>query len=120
MRTIKRALAAGLIGLALLPGAAEAGQQSAVASWYGPRWTGRVTASGERYDHRMMTAASRTLPMGTVIMVTHGDRSVIVRINDRGPHVVGRHLDLSMAAADRLGITEQGVARVRYRVLRRT
>lgn len=109
-----------LIGLGLPQNAAEASQGTVVASWYGARWTGRTTASGERYDHRMMTAASRTLPMGTIIMVTHGDRSVIVRINDRGPHVAGRGLDLSRAAADGLGITEQGVARVRYRVLSRT
>ena len=107
-----------VLGLVLMPGMAEAATRTVTASWYGAKWTGRPTASGERYDHRMMTAASKTLPMGTVIMVSHGDRRVIVRINDRGPHVAGRGLDLSEAAARGLGITDRGVARVSYRILR--
>jgi rare lipoprotein A len=118
MKRIARAVA--LLGLCLAPSLAEAATRTVTASWYGARWTGRPTASGERYDHRMMTAASRTLPLGTVILVSHGDRRVIVRINDRGPHVAGRGLDLSEAAARGLGMLDQGVARVTYRVLRRT
>jgi len=86
-----------------------------VASWYGPGHNGAVTASGERFDMNAMTAAHRTLAFGTIVLVTNleNSRSVRVRINDRGPHVANRILDLSAAAARSLGITQQGVARVR-------
>lgn len=87
-----------------------------MASWYGPGFHGRRTASGERFNQHAMTAAHRTLPFGTRVRVTHGKRSVIVRINDRGPWVKGRVIDLSKAAARRLGI--KGVARVRIEVIR--
>lgn len=113
-----RIMALALLGLGLLSDAAVAGQGTAVTSWYGEKWTGRTTASGERFDHRQLTAASRNHPMGTRLLVVHGDRHVIVRINDRGPFVGRRTLDLSEAAASRLGIREQGVARVSYQVLR--
>lgn len=113
----KIATAMGM-ALALVPVASEAATRSTVASWYGARWTGRPTASGERFNHRDLTAASRYLPMGTRLLVTRGDRSVVVRVNDRGPYVGRRGLDLSEAAARRLGMREDGVARVRYRVLR--
>ena len=89
------------------------------ASWYGPGHDGARTASGERFDMNAMTAAHRTLPFGTVILVTNleNQRTVRVRINDRGPHVKGRMLDLSAAAARSLGITRQGLARVRIEVV---
>ncbi|ADU52393.1 rare lipoprotein A [Thermaerobacter marianensis DSM 12885] len=92
----------------------------AVASWYGPGFYGRPTASGEIFTGREMTAAHRTMPFGTVLLVTYPEtgRSVQVRINDRGPFVEGRDLDLSEAAAEALGMVSAGVVRVFYRVLR--
>jgi rare lipoprotein A len=85
------------------------------ASWYGPNFVGRPTASGETFDPRMLTAAHRTLPFGTRVRVTHLDngRSVTVRINDRGPFAHGRIIDLSRAAAEAIGLIEQGLGRVR-------
>ncbi|HUY29077.1 MAG TPA: septal ring lytic transglycosylase RlpA family protein [Candidatus Binataceae bacterium] len=85
-----------------------------VASWYGPGFQGHPTSTGERYNQYGLTAASKTLPLGTRVRVTNpaNGRSVDVRINDRGPYVRGRSLDLSRGAAQRLGITGQGVAPV--------
>ena len=85
-----------------------------LASWYGPGFNGRLTTTGERFNENAMTAASKTLPLGSHVVVTNpqNGRSVEVRINDRGPHVRGRTLDLSKRAAQRLGITKKGVARV--------
>ncbi len=85
------------------------------ASWYGPGFSGRRTASGERFDPNQMTAASKTLPIGSVVHVTNlaNGRSVTVRINDRGPYVRGRSLDLSRGAASRIGLMRKGVARVK-------
>ncbi len=82
---------------------------SAIASYYGREFHGRRTASGERFDMNAMTAAHRSLPFGTIVRVTnpHNGRSVKVRINDRGPFVAGRDIDLSYAAAkaiDMLGV----------------
>ena len=88
-----------------------------LASWYGAHWAGRHTASGERFNPRHLTAASKTLPLGTRVRVTYHHHSVVVRINDRGPYVRGRALDLSEAAARRLGMRERGVARVTVAVL---
>ena len=82
-----------------------------MASFYGNE-AGSKTASGQRFNQNAMTAAHRTLPFGTKLKVTHGDRSVIVTINDRGPFVRGRVLDLSTAAARAVGITGAGVGRV--------
>jgi rare lipoprotein A len=89
------------------------------ASWYGQRHHGRSTASGERYDMHRLTAAHRTLPFGTRLRVTsvENGRSVVVRVNDRGPHVAGRLLDLSYAAAKTLGMVGDGVTRVELLVL---
>lgn len=89
------------------------------ASWYAGKFQGRVTASGEVFDTNEMTAAHRTLPFDTVVEVTHleSSRAVEVRINDRGPFVEGRVIDLSRAAADALGMTGEGIAQVRLRVL---
>jgi rare lipoprotein A len=85
-----------------------------VASWYGGRFHGRRTASGERFDLNALTAAHRTLPFGTVVRVRSLDngREVDVRINDRGPHVAGRIIDLSHAAAKALDLHEDGVDEV--------
>ena len=97
-------------------------EQIGVASWYGARYHGRSTASGERFDMNALTAAHRTLPFGTRVRVTNlgNGRSVVVRINDRGPFVTGRIIDVSRSAAERLGFTRQGVARVEVRVVRPT
>jgi rare lipoprotein A len=89
------------------------------ASWYGEKFHGRRTASGEVYDMYQMTAAHKTLPLGTSVMVTHvnNGKSVEVTINDRGPFVKGRIIDLSYAAAQALEMVEEGVAKVRVEVL---
>jgi rare lipoprotein A len=84
---------------------------SGIASFYGNE-AGSKTASGQRFNQNAMTAAHRTLPFGTKLRVTHGDRSVIVTINDRGPFVHGRVLDLSTGAARAIGLTGAGVGRV--------
>ena len=89
------------------------------ASWYGLESAGK-TASGEAYDIKGLTAAHRTLPLNSKIKVTNlnNGRSVVVRINDRGPNVRGRLLDVSRAAAERLGFIHAGKARVRLSVVR--
>jgi rare lipoprotein A len=84
---------------------------SGMASYYGNE-SGSKTASGQRFNQNAMTAAHRTLPFGTKLRVTHGDRSVVVTITDRGPFVRGRVLDLSTAAARAVGLTGAGVGRV--------
>jgi peptidoglycan lytic transglycosylase len=91
-----------------------------MASWYGQQHQGRPTASGEAYDMNKLTAAHRTLPFGTRLRVTNieNGKSVVVRVNDRGPHVPGRVLDLSYRAAQALGMTDAGMARVEVVVLR--
>jgi len=85
------------------------------ASYQGDEMAGRRTANGERFDPDALTAASKTLPIGSTVLVTNPKtgKSVKVRINDRGPHVRGRSLDLSKRAAEELGITEKGVARLK-------
>lgn len=92
-----------------------------MASWYGYDWAGRKTANGERFNPEAMTAAHRSLPMGTRVRVTntHNGRSVVVRINDRGPYIGGRVIDLSVGAARVLGMVSRGVAAVRIEVLGR-
>lgn len=84
--------------------------ETVVASWYGHPYHGRKTASGEKYNMWAFTAAHRTLPFGTKLRVTYKDREVVVTINDRGPFVKGRSLDLSKAAAEELGC--DGICRV--------
>ena len=85
------------------------------ASWYGPKFHGRMTANGEIYDQMALTAAHKSLKFGTLLKVTNtkNGRSVIVRINDRGPYIEGRDLDLSKGAAIELGLLKKGVARVK-------
>lgn len=84
------------------------------ASWYGPGMAGRKTTSGERFNPKALTAASKSLPIGSVVKVTNPEngKSVNVRINDRGPFVPGRSLDLSQRAAEKIGIIHKGVARI--------
>jgi rare lipoprotein A len=94
-------------------------QMQGMASWYGPGFHGNLTANGETYNQYALTAASRTLPFGTRVRVTNLDngRSVVVRVNDRGPYVGDRILDLSMGAAQILGTVGSGVSSVRLDVL---
>jgi rare lipoprotein A len=89
---------------------------SGVASFYGNE-SGSKTASGQRFNQNAMTAAHRSLPFGTKLRVTHGGRSVIVTINDRGPFIRGRVLDLSTGAARAIGLTSAGVGRVTAEVV---
>lgn len=97
------------------PGATDTGE----ASYYADRFIGRTTASGDRYDPDAMTAAHRTLPFGARVRVTRlsTGRSVVVRINDRGPFVRGRIIDLSHAAARKLDMIREGVVTVSIEVL---
>jgi rare lipoprotein A len=90
-------------------------RQTGIASFYGSKFQGRKTASGEKFNNGAMTAAHRTAPFGTRMKVTNisNGRSVVVRINDRGPFVRGRVIDLSRSAANQLGFVSRGVARVR-------
>ncbi len=97
-----------------LGGASGQDIESGLASWYGRPFHGRLTASGEVYDMEAMTAAHKTLPFGTELRVLclETGASVVVRINDRGPFVAGRIIDLSAAAARQLGLEKRGVTRV--------
>jgi len=93
--------------------------ETGVASWYGRDFHGKATANGERYDMHAMSAAHKTLPLPTLVRVTNleNGRSVVVRVNDRGPFVKSRLIDLSYAAATELGFTDKGTARVRVQTL---
>ena len=97
----------------------QASVQHGVASFYASRFHGRTTASGERYNEHALTAAHRTLPIGTRVRVTNlaNDRGVELTVNDRGPYIGNRLIDLSLAAARRLGFERQGLTSVRIDVL---
>jgi rare lipoprotein A len=90
-----------------------------IASWYGRRFMGKKTASGEVFDPEKMTAAHRRLAMGTLVRVTNlkNGRQVMVRINDRGPYIPGRIIDLSRAAARTMDMIERGLAPVRMEIV---
>lgn len=115
-----RSFMAGVFGAAVILGVAAAvlwsmpvhACETMVASHYGAE-SGRRTANGERFNGTSLTAAHKSLPFGTRLKVSYGGRSVVVRINDRGPYVRGRQLDLSTAAARKLGLTKAGVGRVK-------
>lgn len=94
--------------------------QKGLASWYGADFHGKRTSNKEIYNMYAMTAAHKTLPFGTYVKVTNLDngRSVVVRINDRGPFVKGRIIDLSYAAAKKLGMSSEGVVPVKVKVLK--
>ena len=94
-------------------------EQTGKASWYGPGFHGRKTASGVRFDQHAMTAAHRTLPLGTRVKVTNLEtgRTILVKINDRGPYIDGRIIDLSKRAASELGMEEAGIAPVKVETL---
>jgi len=94
--------------------------QKGIASWYGRAFHGKATSNGEVYNMNALTAAHKTLPFNSVVLVTHrkNGKSVTVRINDRGPFVGDRIIDLSYGAASELGIVETGTAPVNLRVIR--
>ena len=96
---------------AIAPSSGSGRSFSGMASFYGNE-SGSKTASGQRFNQNAMTAAHRSLPFGTKLKVTHGGRSVVVTINDRGPFIKGRVLDLSTGAARAVGLTRAGVGRV--------
>ena len=90
------------------------------ASWYGPGFHGKQTASGSTYNQNAMTAAHKSLPFGTKVKVTNlnNGRSVVIRVNDDGPHIPGRIIDLSQGAAAKIGMLSSGTAPVRLQILR--
>lgn len=113
-------VAAALAGCTGMSSVRPGSTQIGLASWYGPGFQGKPTAGGEHFNVNALTAAHRTLPLNSVVRVTNleNGRSVIVRINDRGPFIHGRILDVSYKAARELGMREDGVARVRIEVLK--
>ncbi len=110
-----------LLGCASTGSSTVLDEEEGIASFYASRFDGQRTASGERYDEEAMTAAHRSLPFGTMVRVINEEngRSVKVRINDRGPIVRGRIIDLSRAAARELRMIEEGIVPVRVQVLER-
>ena len=94
-------------------------RQRGIASWYGRKFHGRKTSNGEVYDMYGLSAAHKTLPMGVYVKVTHlgNGRHIVVRVNDRGPFVAGRIIDLSYGAAKQLGIIDSGTAQVEVQAL---
>lgn len=114
---MNRLLLAVLLLAVVVP--AQADDQRGIASYYAGKFHGRATASGERFDMHQLTAAHKTLPLGTRVRVTRTDTeaSVVVRINDRGPFIKGRIIDLSLAAAKQLELIKKGTAEVIVTVL---
>ena len=112
----------GLFALGLTAQAKDTGQvQEGKASYYADSFQGKKTASGALYDKGALTAAHRTLPFGTKVKVTYlkTKKSVIVEINDRGPYAKGRIIDLSTAAARKIGLIKRGHGKVRLEILTR-
>jgi rare lipoprotein A len=101
---------------AVTPSSGSGHSFSGMASFYGNE-SGSKTASGQRFNQNALTAAHRSLPFGTKLRVTHGGRSVVVTVNDRGPFIRGRVLDLSTGAARAIGLTSAGVGRVTAEVV---
>jgi rare lipoprotein A len=110
-----------LVGLIVLYQVAGPYYETGIASWYGPGFHGNYTANGEVYDMYGISAAHKTLPFGTIVRVVEIEtgRSIVVRINDRGPFIEGRIIDLSKGAAEKLGIVEKGIAEVGLRIQHR-
>jgi rare lipoprotein A (peptidoglycan hydrolase) len=118
MKTSFRAmLVVGTVAAFVAAHAKEAKAEPLVSSWYGSELEGSLTASGEPYSPDGRTAAHRSLQLGTELLVSYGGRQTAVRVNDRGPHVGGRDLDLSRAAAQDIGLTAAGADAVEVQVL---
>jgi len=109
-----------LVSLAVLYAFFGPYYETGIASWYGPGFDGNYTANGEVYDMNGVSAAHKTLPFGTIVRVIEFEtgRSITVRINDRGPFVEGRIIDLSKGAAELLGIVDKGITEVGLRIVR--
>jgi len=112
--------AIALVGLVTILYITRPYDEVGIASWYGPGFHGKLTANGEVYDMYEVSAAHKTLPFGTIVRVVDLEtgRSVVVRINDRGPFIEGRIIDLSKGAAQKLGTVEKGITEVGLRILR--
>lgn len=108
-----------LLGVDAQAGVAPGHTQAGIASYYHDRFHGRKTASGARYNKNALSAAHKFLPLGSKVKVTdtRTGRSVVVKINDRGPFVKGRVIDLSRAAAQEIGLTKKGLTKVKVEVL---
>jgi rare lipoprotein A len=119
-RPVVLVLALGVLSACTVLPVGWTGRQSGLASWYGPGLYGRRTASGTVHTGAALTAAHRSLPFGTRVRVTNlnNGRTVVVVVDDRGPFVRGRVIDLSLAAARRLGMVRDGVVPVRLEVVR--
>jgi rare lipoprotein A len=119
-RPVVLVLALGVLSACTVLPVGWTGRQAGLASWYGPGLHGRRTASGTVHTGAALTAAHRSLPFGTRVRVTNleNGRAVVVVVDDRGPFVCGRVIDLSLAAARRLGMVRDGVVPVRLEVVR--
>jgi rare lipoprotein A len=119
LRLLALVIISGFLSLGPLQTSAEAFRQTGAGSYYGPKFQGKKTASGERFNQNAMTAAHRSAPFGSRLRVTNiaTGRSVIVRVNDRGPFIRGRIVDVSTIAARQLGMLGRGVAKVRVEKL---
>ncbi len=115
--TFKLMLAAGAVATFLSASAGRVDAEPVVSSWYGSELEGSPTASGEPFRAGGHTAAHRSLPLGTELLITYGGQQTVVRVNDRGPHVDGRDIDLSQAAAEEIGLTAAGSDAVDVRAL---
>jgi rare lipoprotein A len=118
-RLVVPVLALGVLSACAVLPVGWTGRQAGLASWYGPGFHGRRTASGTVHTGAALTAAHRSLPFGTRVRVTNlrNGRTVVVVVDDRGPFVRGRVIDLSRAAARRLGMVRDGVVPVRLEVV---
>ncbi|MEX2336854.1 MAG: septal ring lytic transglycosylase RlpA family protein [Fulvivirga sp.] len=103
----------------LSPGLSNAQMQEGRASFYADKFEGRTTANGEIYSHSKLTAAHKILPFGTMVRITNleNNRSIVARINDRGPFIAGRIIDLSRSAAQKLRFIRQGVIEVKIEII---
>ena len=111
MQSITHFITASLLTVAAFAAPVQSSQRSMLASWYGPGFHGNLTANGEVYDQYGISAAHKTLPFGTRLRVCYKE-CVNVRINDRGPYIGARELDLSYGAAKAVGLIDPGVATV--------
>jgi rare lipoprotein A len=110
-------MVAGAMAVSLIAMQGTAAADTQYASWYGPGFEGSPTASGELYNYGDYTAASLQYPLGTELLVSYGGYSTVVVVNDRGPYVGGREIDLSQSAAEEIGLTYAGTDYVDVQVI---
>ncbi len=114
---LKTMLVAGAMTVSLAAMQGEAAADTQLSSWYGPGFEGAPTASGELYNYGDYTAASLQYPLGTELLVSYGGNSTVVVVNDYGPYVAGREIDLSQSAAEAIGLTYAGTDYVDVQVI---